>query len=380
MRRRVGRLAALAVGCLLGGALLAACERADDGGAAGAGQVPPELETRALAVHRVCGPATTVKGIDVSVWQGTIDWDRVATTDVRFAYIRIGDGLGGDSQFARNWGEARRVGIRRGAYHYFRPNLAAAAQADHFLATVAAAGGYGADDLPPMIDVETTGGESAGTITSRIRIWLERVEAAYGKRPILYTGSYFWDDNGLGAAFASYPLWTAHWTGAACPYVPNAWSAWTIWQYSATGSVAGIAGNVDLDRFAGDLGALAAFAGGSTGGPDDHGGTLATATAVAPNTWTSGTIGAAGDVDVFRFTLSATGSVGAYTRGPTDTYCTLRSASGAAIAENDDSHGSTNCVIKQRPLAAGTYYFEVRHYGATGTGPYTVRVNRPVTP
>lgn len=379
MRRRVGRLAARAVVLLLGGALLAACGQPDGGGAAGAGQVPPELETRALAVRTACGPATTVKGIDVSVWQGTIDWDRVATTDVRFAYVRIGDGLGGDSQFGRNWGETRRVGIRRGAYHYFRPNLDAGAQADHFLATVAAAGGYQSDDLPPMIDVETTGGQSAATITSRMRTWIDRVAAATGKRPIIYTGPYFWDDNGLGASFAGDPLWTAHWTGAACPYVPDAWSAWTIWQYSATGSVAGIDGDVDLDRFAGDLAALATFAGGPAPVGDDHGGTPATATAVAPNTWTSGAIGAAGDVDVFRVSLSASGSLGAYTRGPTDTYCTLRDAAGGALVTNDDSHGSANCVIKRVPLAAGTYYFEVRHYSATGTGAYTLRVNRPVT-
>lgn len=361
---------------LLAAALfLSACER-DEGGAAGAGAVPGDWETRGLAVHTVCGPAVTTRGIDVSTWQGTINWDQVAGTDIRFAYIRIGDGLGGDSQFARNWGEARRVGIHRGAYHYFRPNLDAAAQAQHFLSTVNAAGGYAADDLPPMIDVETMGGQTAATVVARIRTWIDTVEAATGKRPIIYSGSYFWDDNGLGSSFSSYPLWTAHWTSASCPLVANPWSSWTIWQYTSSGSVAGIAGNVDLDRFAGDAAALAAWAGVRT---DDHGDTLATATAATPNTYIGGTLGA-GDRDVFRVTLSSTGSLGAYTRGTTDTFCTLRNASGAALGDNDDSHGSTNCLIKDLSLPAGSYYFEVRHYSASGTGDYRVRINRPVTP
>jgi len=375
--RRVGGLGVLLA--LL--SALAGCQT-DPDGATGAGRIPPGWETRALAVQSVCGPATTVRGVDVSQWQDTIDWDRVAATDIRFAYIRIGDGLGGDSRFARNWSEARRVGVRRGAYHFFRPNLDGGAQADHFLATVAAAGGYEADDLPPMIDIEATGGQSAATITSRMRTWMDRVEDATGKRPIIYSGAYFWEDNGLGSGFASYPLWTAHWTSAACPYVASPWSAWTIWQYSSTGSVSGISGDVDLDRFAGDEAALAAFAGETEEPPpldDDHGGTLATATPVAPNSTVTGAIDAPGDVDVFRFALTSTASVGAYTRGPTDTYCTLRAASGAAIGANDDSHRSSNCLLKRIPLAAGTYYFEVRHYSGAGTGAYRVRINRPVT-
>lgn len=367
----VGLVAAIA-------AFLAACEE-DGGGAAGAGSVPPDWETRGLAVHTVCGPATTVRGMDVSTWQGTINWDQVATTDVRFAYIRIGDGLGGDAQFARNWGEARRVGIYRGAYHFFRPALDATEQAQHFLATVNAAGGYAADDLPPMIDVETMGGQSAATVVARIRTWIETVEAATGKRPIIYTGSYFWDDNGLGSSLSSYPVWTAHWTSASCPLVANPWSAWTIWQYTSTGSVAGISGNVDLDRFAGDMAALDAFAGGPPPTTDDHGDTLATATPATPNTYLTGTL-TAGDLDIFRVTLSSAGSLGAYTRGTTDTYCTLRSSGGTALAQNDDSHGSTNCLIKSLALSSGTYYFEVRHYSSSGAGDYTVRINRPVTP
>jgi GH25 family lysozyme M1 (1,4-beta-N-acetylmuramidase) len=197
-------------------------------------------------------------GIDVSVWQGSINWDQVATSGkADFAYIRIGDGLGTDERFVDNWTEARRVGVPRGAYHFFRPNLDPLTQAQHFLDIVERGGGYLPDDLPPMIDVEATGNQSASIITANMRVWMQTVEAATGKRPIIYTGSYFWDDNKLGDGFADHHLWTAHYTSADCPLAPNAWSSWLIWQYSSSGSVAGISGDVDMNRFNGSAEDLA---------------------------------------------------------------------------------------------------------------------------
>ena len=80
-----------------------------------------------------------------------------------------------------------------------------------------------------------------------------------GKKPILYTGSYFWDGNKLGSKHAGYPLWTAHYTSAACPLVPDPWTQWTFWQYTSSASVAGVTGNVDANRFNGTLAQLKAF-------------------------------------------------------------------------------------------------------------------------
>jgi lysozyme len=222
-----------------------------------------ELETRALPVHTACGGGSTVAGIDVSHWQGAIDWNQVAATDVRFAYMKATqDSEFVDTRFARNWSEARRVGLLRGAYHYLDPAYDGRAQAEHFVATVRSAGGWQAGDLPPMVDVETTSGMSAATVRSRLQAFLEYVEGQVGKRPILYTGSYFWDDNGLGSGFTGYPLWTAHYTANSCPLVPDAWSAWKIWQYTSSGRVTGIAGNVDRDRFNGTYAELQQWAGG----------------------------------------------------------------------------------------------------------------------
>jgi lysozyme len=224
------------------------------------GPIPPSkpaggsLATQGFAVQTVCGGAQTVPGIDVSQYQGTIDWDALAASgEVEFVWMRVGNGLGTDTMFHRNWPEARRVGLRRGAYQYFRPGTDARAAAEHFLAVIDAHGGTLPDDLPHMIDVETTDGQSAATIVAAVQTWVDHVEAATGKRPVIYTGSYFWDDNVRSSAFSSYHLWTAHYTQAACPLTSSSWSRWTIWQYSSTGRVTGITGDVDLNRFDGTL-------------------------------------------------------------------------------------------------------------------------------
>lgn len=221
---------------------------------------PHSLVTAEMAVHRVCAGPTTVPGIDISRWQGTIDWDAVAASNkVGWAYVRIGDGLGNDSQFIRNWQETRRVGIPRGAYHFFRPARDALEQAQHFMDVVNSAGGHLPDDLPPMIDVEDDGGQSRQVIGDKMQIWMDYVEAQTGKRPIIYTGSYFWDSFGPGTRFADHHLWSPHYTTNPCPFVPDAWDIWTIWQYTDSGSVPGIAGNVDMNHFNGSLDDLTAW-------------------------------------------------------------------------------------------------------------------------
>jgi len=203
------------------------------------------------------GPAPDgdrLAGIDVSHWQGRIDWARVADDGIAFAYIKATEGGDYvDPQFVANWDGAARAGVMRGAYHFYRPQTDAAAQAQQFLRTVGAHAG----DLPPVLDVEVTDGRSAAAIAAGVRTWLETVERATGVRPILYTRAGFW--NQVGGGFGGYPLWVAHY-GVAQPAIPADWDRWTIWQHSDAGRVAGITGNVDLNWFAGgwdDLRALA---------------------------------------------------------------------------------------------------------------------------
>ncbi len=233
----------LAVGTLL--SMLVACTSALD-----------ISEVEQLA--RVCAAGPVTRGIDVSYYQGTIDWPKVKASGVEFAFVRVSDGLANvDSKFAQNWSGTRAAGVIRGAYQFFRPNLDAAAQANLFLEKV---GTLAADDLPPVIDVEATGSQSAATIAAKVRIWIDIVEAATGKKPIIYTGYYFWRDSVGDAKFPGYPLWIAAYVNH-CPDLPSGWDTWSFWQTSSTGQVAGIGGAVDLNSFNGDRAALLAMTG-----------------------------------------------------------------------------------------------------------------------
>ena len=217
---------------------------------AAAGCSPDLLGELDLAAT-VCAEGPTVRGIDVSKWQGAIDWNQVAGAGISFAFIRVNHGLDDiDERFEENWAEARRVGVVRGAYQYFLPEEDPIAQADLFLDRM---GPLEPGDLPPVLDVENTGGGmAAAAIADRVAQWTARVEPALGVKPIIYTGKYFWQDNVVSADFADHPLWIAYWD-VTCPDLPTPWDDWAFHQTSDSGSVAGIAGAVDLDVFNGSI-------------------------------------------------------------------------------------------------------------------------------
>lgn len=210
------------------------------------GREGPELEPPE------CQPGPTVPGIDVSYYQDTIDWKQVRRAGVRFAFIRVSDGTTvPDSLFAQNWGAARRAGVLRGAYQYFRPDQSATAQADLVIAAVKRDRG----ELPPVIDVETDGGKRPAELAAGIRAWVERVRTELRVEPIVYTGPDFWRERVGGADLTSQPLWLAHYT-PSCPTIPSPWMRWTFWQHTDRGAVPGIDKPVDLNLFAGDYFAL----------------------------------------------------------------------------------------------------------------------------
>jgi lysozyme len=199
-----------------------------------------------------CQTGPTVPGIDVSYYQETIDWRRVQRAGIRFAFIRLSDGAAlRDSMFAVNWAEARRAGVLRGAYQFFRPDQSVAAQADLMIAAMR---GRGHDDLPPALDIEVDGGLPAPAVAARARAWIDRVRDQLGVEPIVYTGGELWR-NGGAEPLAAQPLWLAHYT-QACPALPTPWTRWAFWQHTERGAVPGIDGPVDLDLFAGTLGEL----------------------------------------------------------------------------------------------------------------------------
>jgi lysozyme len=213
-----------------------------------------ETEPQAGAV---CAPGETVFGIDVSYYQGDIDWNAAKADGVQFAIIRVSHSLQFfDPQFDANLAGARAAGVHTGVYQYFEPDEDPVAQADLLLEHL---GPLLPGDLPPMIDVESTGGLGPAAITNAIHAWIDRVEGELGVKPIVYSGYYFWNDNVGSSDFGEYPLMLP-WYGVDCPGgVPTGWDMWTIHQYCDCGDVAGIAGNVDVNRFNGSLADLQAL-------------------------------------------------------------------------------------------------------------------------
>ncbi|MBH8570136.1 glycoside hydrolase family 25 protein [Microvirga sp. STS02] len=194
----------------------------------------------------------SVHGIDVSSYQGHIDWPEVARNRVRFAFIKASEGATlRDPRFARNWREARKAGVLCGAYHYFQPNRDGKVQADLFAQTVPLAPG----DLPPVLDVEAANFHDVAVLRREVARWLRLIEAHYGVRPILYSNHSFYKRH-LAGHFDNYPLWLAHYE-VERPTLPR--SKWIIWQHSDEAYVPGIRGVVDFNVFQGNFESLQAL-------------------------------------------------------------------------------------------------------------------------
>lgn len=202
----------------------------------------------------VCAGSTRVYGVDVSVYQGSVNWRSVRAAGKQFVYIRYSDGTGYlDPYFSSNWRNAKAAGLTVGAYQFFRASQNATTQADLVINAVSSLGGIGQPNLPIAIDVETNDGQSNATVINAVNTWLSRVQSRTGRyRPMLYTSPGFW--SGLGSPYPN-PLpylWVANW-GVSCPALPYPWGRLRFWQYSDTGSVAGISGAVDTDLYNGSL-------------------------------------------------------------------------------------------------------------------------------
>ncbi|UGQ45898.1 glycoside hydrolase family 25 protein [Massilia endophytica] len=200
----------------------------------------------------------TLKGIDVSHYQQNIDWSKVAGAGVVFAYAKATGGSSFvDPAFSRNWQSMREAGLYRGAYHFFLAGDDPKVQAEQFIKTI---GKLRRKDLPPMLDVETDDDTDIETLQERALVWLQTVEKSTGRTPVVYTDNGFADKVLTDPRFARYPFWIADYAGSVSG-VPNPWEkrGWQFWQYEDSGSVAGITGEVDLDKFQGTLADLRAF-------------------------------------------------------------------------------------------------------------------------
>jgi lysozyme len=210
------------------------------------------------AAAQVGGPV----GIDVSRWQGKVDWAKVRQAGYTFAFVKATESAHWvDPNFVRNREEARKAGLYVGAYHFFRPKVMVEAQVLNFVRNI---GSLRPGELPPVLDIEVPEDWKGIPQEERISMilhWLREVELRLGVKPIVYLSpSFAADILKHDKRLMDYMLWIAHYTGASQPRVPAPWTHWWFWQHSETGSVPGITGHVDLNRFNGreeDLGHLA---------------------------------------------------------------------------------------------------------------------------
>jgi len=202
------------------------------------------------------GTSSNLRGIDVSHWDGVINWSQVKSSGIQFAYIKATGGTSFvDPQFAYNVQNAEANGIAVGAYHYaqparpFKPNDAVQ-QATFFVNTMKSVmPKYG--DIMPVLDLETSNNLSVSDLVQWTNLFIQTVEQQTGRKVMLYTDEGFiQQENDFNNALSNVPLWVG-WYG----YLNNntvppniaGWSSWTTWQYTDQGVVNGITGNVDLD-------------------------------------------------------------------------------------------------------------------------------------
>jgi len=191
-----------------------------------------------------------LKGIDVSNYQGKIDWHAVKKSGVVFAFAKATEGVNFvDKTFAANFKAMKAAGIIRGAYHFGHPNRDAVAQARHFHKVVKPQKG----DLHLMLDLEANDGKKPAEVLAWTKAFLSEIKRLSGRSSILYTSPSFWQEK-VGDPKQNFDaaLFIAHY-GVKEPRVPRAWTTWTFWQYTPKGKTPGIKGNCDLDFFNGHL-------------------------------------------------------------------------------------------------------------------------------
>lgn len=193
----------------------------------------------------------SIHGIDVSSYQGKIDWQKVRNMEdngvrIRFAFIKATEGLFlVDPYFQRNWREGPKAGITCGAYHYFKPKKNGKLQARFFLQNVKIEKG----DLPMMVDVEELNGTTPARMREELGDFLDYIEVKTKVRPIVYSGLSFYRDY-LRGHFDDYPLWIAHYYRPEL--VVDGTTRWSFWQHSDKARVYGINHPVDFNVFRGD--------------------------------------------------------------------------------------------------------------------------------
>lgn len=205
-------------------------------------------------------------GLDVSHWQGVMDWAKAASAGAQFAFLKAGgcgtDGINYvDKQWADNILEAP-TWMPCGSYWYFQPNKSTpAAQADYYCAIIKDKPLF----LPPVIDIETNGGIGAVAVKDKVKNFAYRIKANLGQFPMIYTRSTFWNPSvGDSELWEILDLWIARYTTASHPWgssstlKPRDWSTYQFWQFSADNNGRGAefgakSASIDIDYFNGSF-------------------------------------------------------------------------------------------------------------------------------
>lgn len=184
------------------------------------------------------------RGIDISKWQGDVDFGSVKNSGVKIVYIKATEGLSFiDPKFSTNYQKAKSAGLLVGFYHFFRGDVNPLSQANHFIKTISGTSA----DCKLAIDLESTNGLGKSDLTTNAITFLEEVKRQTGKEVVVYTYSNF-AQTSIDNRLSVYPLWIANY-GVNTPQNNPIWSSWVGFQYSSTGRISGISGNVDLDEF-----------------------------------------------------------------------------------------------------------------------------------
>src|SRR5271165_3592871 len=194
-----------------------------------------------------------VHGIDVSKFQGEIDWSKVADSGVKFAWIKASEGGDhADERFQANWEGAKAAGVPRGAYHFVYWCRSPMEEMAWFEQNAPVE----PDALPPVLDVEATPTSKTckrhldqASAIAEMQVMLNEMERHYGKRPVIYTTVDFYQAILADGAFLDYPIWVR--STKYHPAVRYGGRAWHLWQYQSDAWVPGIGTKVDRDAFYG---------------------------------------------------------------------------------------------------------------------------------
>jgi GH25 family lysozyme M1 (1,4-beta-N-acetylmuramidase) len=285
---------------LIGDPAAAAAAKADAPTQPGA---TPVDSIKAVNITSGCG-VSGVQGFDIST-TNAVNWNNVDTRGYSFGYVSLGDGVPcsynpnhpgcsagyqfhTNPSFASHFHGIKSKGLLSGPYWFARPYNDVDAQADEMIGVLQRAG-YGAGDLPPVLDIEqddyykNQSGLSAQDFVRYIDRWRQRMKDAFGKDIIIYTGKSWWDPEIAATKYGQggVPLWVYHDSiyhdeSSFCPDIPVGWGSYTFWQYHLSDyhheTLPGLGAEIDTNKFNGSLDDLRRLAGGGGGGNGGGGG------------------------------------------------------------------------------------------------------------